>query len=281
MAHVDFKEAETEHIWFLDSGCSNHMCSKRDLFIDFHSSFKESVKMGNDSSLIVQGKGTIRVEVNGIVHVITSVFYIPELKNNLLSIGQLQEKGLTVLIQQGKCKIFHPKKGLIIETKMTQNKMCVVLTRCPPSRGTKCFSSLTTDQATLWHRRYGHLSWNGLIVLQQKKMVEGLPQFKVIQRVCEGCLVGRQHRDPFPKKSVWRASKRLQLVHADICGPINPTSNSNKRYLITFIDDFRRKTWVYFLAEKSEAFATFKTYKAKVEKNNWSIHSKSKNRSRW
>jgi transposase InsO family protein len=66
--------------------------------------------------------------------------------------------------------------------------------------------------------------------------------------------------------STWRASQILQLVHADICGPITPISKSKKRYLISFIDDFSRKTWVYFLVEKSEAFITFKSYKNRVEK---------------
>jgi transposase InsO family protein len=69
-----------------------------------------------------------------------------------------------------------------------------------------------------------------------------------------------------PKKSLWRASKKLQLVHADICGPIKPNSNSNKRYILSFIDDFTRKTWIYFLHEKSEAFAMFRNFKACVEK---------------
>jgi transposase InsO family protein len=78
--------------------------------------------------------------------------------------------------------------------------------------------------------------------------------------------MGKQRRYSFPKVSIWRASGILQLVHADICGPINPISNSKKRYLLTFIDDFSRKTWVYFLVEKSEAFVVFKHYKAKVEK---------------
>ena len=50
------------------------------------------------------------------------------------------------------------------------------------------------------------------------------------------------------------------------CGPINFTSNSKKRYLITFIDDFSLKTQVYFLVEKSKAFITFKNYKIRVEK---------------
>lgn len=78
--------------------------------------------------------------------------------------------------------------------------------------------------------------------------------------------MGKQHREAFPKKSPWRATKRLELVHADICGPIKPESNSNKRYFITFIDDYSRKTWIYFLSEKSAALETFKRFKAVVEK---------------
>lgn len=59
---------------------------------------------------------------------------------------------------------------------------------------------------------------------------------------------------------------QLELVHSNLCGPINPTSNGGKRYIITFIDDFSRKIWVYFLQEKSEAFASFKHFKALAEK---------------
>ena len=79
-------------------------------------------------------------------------------------------------------------------------------------------------------------------------------------------MVGKQHRDAIPKRSLWRASQRLQLVHADICGPIKPVSNSKKRYFISFIDDYSHKVWIYFLAEKSEAFTIFKNYKNLVEK---------------
>lgn len=37
-------------------------------------------------------------------------------------------------------------------------------------------------------------------------------------------------------------------------------------YILSFIDDFTRKTWVYFLNEKFEAFVTFKNYKTYMEK---------------
>jgi len=44
MAHVTLQQAETKHIWFLDSGCSNHMCGQRDIFSHFDSNFRESVR---------------------------------------------------------------------------------------------------------------------------------------------------------------------------------------------------------------------------------------------
>jgi transposase InsO family protein len=97
-------------------------------------------------------------------------------------------------------------------------------------------------------------------------MVHGLPQLEASTTICTDCMIGKQHRDPIPKRSNWRASQKLQLIHADICGPISPTSNSKKRYLICFIDDFSRKSWVYFLVEKSKAFVTFKYFKKSVEK---------------
>jgi transposase InsO family protein len=177
----------------------------------------------------------------------------------------LQEKGLVFVIKQGKCRIYHPERGLIWETAMAANRMFIILPRTQ-SQGHKCFTTTTEDQSHLWHRRYGHLGWSGLKLLQEKNMVKGLPSFQAHTRVCEECLVGKQQRDPFPKKSTWRASQILQLVHADICGPINPISNSKKRYIISFIDDYSRKTWVYYLVEKSEALYVFKSFKTKVEK---------------
>jgi len=68
------------------------------------------------------------------------------------------------------------------------------------------------------------------------------------------------------KKSSWRASNKLQLVYADISGPIKPESNGNKRYILSFIDDFTCTTWIYFLHEKLEAFVMFKIFKVCVEK---------------
>ena len=81
---------------------------RRSFFSDLDENFRETVKLGNNSSMTVMGKGNVRIRVNENTQVITGVFYVPDLKSNLLSIGQLQEKGLAILIQHGKCKVYHP-----------------------------------------------------------------------------------------------------------------------------------------------------------------------------
>lgn len=59
----------------------------------------------------------------------------------------------------------------------------------------------------------------------------------------------------------------MELVYADICGSIKPKFNSGKRCFITFVDDTTRRTWVYFLSEKSSALESFKKFKLVVEKD--------------
>nr|GEZ66420.1 retrovirus-related Pol polyprotein from transposon TNT 1-94 [Tanacetum cinerariifolium] len=68
-----------------------------------------------------------------------------------------------------------------------------------------------------------------------------------------------------PKSSDWRANNTLELIHSDVCSPIKPVSRSGNRYILSFIDDFSRKGWVYLLKDKSEVFERFKLFKNKVE----------------
>ncbi|CAL9001161.1 unnamed protein product [Prunus brigantina] len=117
------------------------MCGKKECFSDLDASFRDSVKLGNNSSMAVYGKGNIRLQVNGIDQIITGVFYVQELKNNLLSIGQFLHKGLTIVFQCGKCKIFHPERGLLMESGMSSNRMFVLLAASQPREST-CFNTV-------------------------------------------------------------------------------------------------------------------------------------------
>lgn len=80
------------------------MCSNRNLFFDLNENFRQKVKLGNNTCMDVLGKGNVRLKINGLTHVITEVFFVPELKTNILSIDQLQQRGLSILIQHGNLK---------------------------------------------------------------------------------------------------------------------------------------------------------------------------------
>ncbi|KAJ9565577.1 hypothetical protein OSB04_001543 [Centaurea solstitialis] len=250
MAYVDTKNAKWEHVWFFDSGCSNHMSGDKSWFCDLDEGFRHSVKLGNDIRMNVMGKGNVKLDINGMSHTLANVYYIPELKNNLLSVGQIQEGGIAILIKDNVCRLYHPVKGLIIESKMSTNRMFVLLAT-PTLKVPVCFNTNDDDTTHLWHCRYGHLNHNGLRTLKCRRMVDGLPELKT------------------PKKQY--PAHRLQLIHSDICGPVTPESCSKKKYIALFIDDYSRKCWTYYLAEKGQVFNTFKCFKACVEKETGSF----------
>ena len=81
----------------------------------------------------------------------------------------------------------------------------------------------------------------GLKLLYNKQMVKGLPLIASTDKVCQGCILGKQHRNSFPVGKSQRASKPLELVHADICGPMQTLSLKKNKYFIIFVNDFSRR----------------------------------------
>ncbi|MCO5614429.1 hypothetical protein L7F22_068711 [Adiantum nelumboides] len=73
------------------------------------------------------------------------------------------------------------------------------------------------------------------------------------------------HRFAFSQDGSVRATRKLQLVHSDVCGPMRTPSVGNSLYFVTFIDDFLRFCWVYPLKAKSDVFAIFQHYVSIIE----------------
>jgi hypothetical protein len=84
MAYNDEVRNGKEEIWYIDSGCSNHMVGTKEWFFDFDDEFRESVKLGNDSKMAVIGRGNVKLSIDGRTHIITDVYYLPGLGNTYL-----------------------------------------------------------------------------------------------------------------------------------------------------------------------------------------------------
>ena len=112
----------------------------------------------------------------------------------------------------------------------------------------------------------GNLNFGGLNLLHRKGMVRGLPLIEKPDSLCEGCILGKKHKENFPSGKSIREKAPLEIIHSDLYGPMQTTSVSGSNYMLTFIDDFTRKVWVYFMKYKSEVFQKFCHFKALVEK---------------
>ncbi|KAI5340826.1 hypothetical protein L3X38_020100 [Prunus dulcis] len=83
----------------------------------------------------------------------------------------------------------------------------------------------TVEESTwYWHKRFGHLNMQSLKLLQQQELVYGLHEIGNVDRICQDCAIGKSHREAFGKEKAWRASVPLQLVHSDVCGPMQTTT---------------------------------------------------------
>jgi len=128
----------------------------------------------------------------------------------------------------------------------------------------------TSSQYTPWqlaHLRMGHLHTKALA--QLPSMVADAEWIAVGAKdtavPCEGCLLGKSHRDAMPSVATSRATKVLELVHSDVCGPLSTASLTGFRYFVLFIDDFSRFTVAFPIVHKSDVLDRFLTFKAWAE----------------
>jgi transposase InsO family protein len=263
------EEASNNHdLWLLDSGCNNHMTGNKDFFSSLDSSVTSQIKLGDDYQKKVLGKGVVFVltkqDEKKDIH---DVYYVPGLRHNLMSVGQMNEHGYKVIFEGSKCTILDkpPSKKIIATIQMTKNRMFPLILRNLNLSQSYAQNVSSSDETWLWHLRYGHLPFSSLSILQKKSMVKGFPIINEQKNSCESCILAKHQRDSFLDAS-YREKEHLELVHTDLCGPMQTQSIGGRFYFLTFIDDFSRKSWVYFLKHKSETFEKFREFKSMTEK---------------
>ncbi|GKV47717.1 hypothetical protein SLEP1_g54586 [Rubroshorea leprosula] len=159
----------------------------RSLFRNIDETVKLKVRLGDNKQVQIEGKGTIAIRTN---------------------VGQLVENGYLVEFHDGLCEIKCNKSDMsLAKIPMAKNKMFPLEISC---LNDLALVANVKDDSKLWHMRYGHLHFNGLKLLSQKKMVYGLPSIIPIDDVCEGCVYGKQHKNAFPIEKAWRAKEPLE-----------------------------------------------------------------------
>ena len=247
-----FTRMDSTSCWLIDSGCSNHMTHNKSLFKEWCEITSSKVRVGDGKHIAVKGKGTISIPTCHGTKLITDVLYVPDINQNLLSVGELVEKGYKVLFKNYYCLIKDGNGSDLFRIRM-KGKSFVL----NPLEEEQIVFLVNENTIDLWHKRLGHYHHQGLLQMKAKELVSGLPNFDDRLPHCKACQLGKKIRKPFPK-SKWRATKMLQLMHTDVVGPQRTTvSLSGSLYYVIFIDDFTRMCWIFFMKHKSKVAQIF------------------------
>lgn len=251
--------------WIIDSGATKHVVNNKSFFTDIDESYKSTVELANGETICICGIGignlTFLDESGNIREVkTTDVLYAPKLVGNVLSVRRLTRNGFTVEFDGEKCQIKHKNQQIGVAD--TTNELYVL--RQPDTiyavraHNDKCIHEL--------HRKMGHRDPAAIRKMISDGSIENIEIIECgIKEVCDVCMKGKMSRLPFPKKSMNESSAVLDLIHTDVCGPMRTATPSGKRYLVTFIDDFSRFTFIVLLTHKSEVENTMKQFIALCE----------------
>lgn len=165
---------------------------------------------------------------NGEKKVLSNVYYIPDLKSNIVSLGQATEAGCEVRMKGDLLRIYDLLGRSLIETTRSKNRLYKVIIE---AENFKCLHLTSSIESTKWYARLGHINFETMNMMINKKLVIGIPNIAVEKETCVSCLLGKQTRQPFPQSTSYRATQALELIHGDLCGPITPSTPSHKRYI--------------------------------------------------
>jgi len=263
---VNIKEIKP---FVVDSGCTSHMSNDISLFSDVTKHKSNILVAKNQQSMKAESKGNIV----GKDFDLNEALYVPDLCANLLSVNAVTENDGKVIFT--KDKVIICKDNNTVCEGLKQPNGLYTINVLPDDSNMETCSMLAGDKDKLnlfeWHCRLGHPNLN--YMKRMLKLVNGMNVEyttvceKLIEK-CEICIKAKQTRLPFSEERK-RANRPLQIIHTDICGPIEPPTWDGKKYLMTILDDYTHFIVVKLLSTKGEAFECLKEYilEAEAEKN--------------
>nr|GEV80979.1 hypothetical protein [Tanacetum cinerariifolium] len=200
-------------LWYLDSGCSNHMNRDRSSLTNFVNKFLGTVKFGNDHMEKIMGYGDYQIRNV----TISKVYFIEELGHNLFSVRQFYDSELEVAFRQHTYFIRN-LKGVDLLAESQENNLYTLSLGDMMASSLICpLSKASKTKSWLWHRCLSHLNFGAINYLARQGLVRGLPKLKFGKdHLCSACAMG-------------------------------------KKYILVIVDDYSRFTWVKCLRSKDEA----------------------------
>lgn len=257
--------------WYLDSAATSHMTNCRDLFTAFKQG-KDTVTVADGRQLTSQGQGTVRVQFEGEWVQVHQVLYVPGLQGNLLSVGQLAERGIDCLFGSTGATLRRDGETLANATREGRNYVLYPTNGLHEARKTTTSygqKHQDTGSYELWHQRMGHAGEEKIKLLTQT--VTGVTKITTKpQGPCETCALSKSVRN-VNRVAAGYVTERLERVHTDFWGPFATPTPSGARYILTVTDDYTRKSWIYLTKARTELYERFREWQIEVERQSGEV----------
>ncbi|RVX18147.1 hypothetical protein CK203_004102 [Vitis vinifera] len=135
-----FSSQDSYNAWFIDNGCTHHMCHNATIFKDLDKTYNSMVKVGNGGYVDVKGRDAVVVKTNSGIKLISDVLFVPDISQNLLNM---------------KSKNFAINWENAVEY---------------------AYVGVTQSVSDLWHKRFGHYNQRSLVELKKLELVENMPK---------------------------------------------------------------------------------------------------------
>jgi transposase InsO family protein len=252
-----------------DTGATSHIVPHRDWFESTsYRAFDKprKVHFGDQSYAEALGIGdvhlTSKVDGQTCTVILTHVLHVPSFNLSLISVHRLCNKGIRAKFTHDACRV--SLDGKVIMTGYHKRNLyhlrVLPIVHLPPLE----LAHAAIDINVL-HRRLGHRNHDSLRRMVSKGYVENIEKVTGEAEFCEACAGAKARKIHLPPKTHASAKRPLQIVHSDVGGPVNVQSHRGYKYWITFIDEYTRHPWVYFLKKKSEAESTYDTWRKDIQ----------------
>ena len=169
------------------------MTGDRAKFRELDENVTGKVKFGDGSTVQIMGKGSILFGCrNGDQWLLQEVYYIPRLRSNIVSLGQLTETGHKVIMVEDVLQVLDKSHArLLMKVRRTANRLYQIELHQAEA---VCLLANLEDPAWLWHARLGYVNFHAMKLLVDKEMAVGVPLITHPNQLCQGCLVAKQTR---------------------------------------------------------------------------------------
>jgi hypothetical protein len=136
------------------------MTGRREFFSNLNADMQGTVKFGDASGVEIKGVGSVILAAKmGEHRMLTRVYFIPALRNSIISLGQLDESGSRVEIASGVLHIWDRQQQLLARVNRGKNRLYVLKVEVAQPL---CLAARHDDEAWRWHERFGHLHFEAL-----------------------------------------------------------------------------------------------------------------------